>query len=461
MSAGLAISQANLALPAWRDPANWMKAADICAVLVAAALPWSTSLVGIFIVAFLVVMTPTVEPRAYSQSLRRPVSALPIAFFVLAVIGTLWSEAPWGARLYAIGPVAKLLVLPAMLYHYERSLRGTWVFTSFLISCGVLMAFSWVVAFHPQFALKPDAEYGVPVKNYIDQSQEFALCAVALAYPIISLLRTKRFLLAALLTLVALSFVLNMVFVTISRTALVTAPVTLLVFALLHLKWRHVVVGLCLTALLGALVWTASPHLRNTTSTFVRDYQLYKERNQPTSIGLRLEFWKKSLSFLGEAPVIGHGTGSIRGLFEQAATGSKLTASAEIIGNPHNQTLNVAIQWGILGVVVLYAMWLFHLLLFVGDSQVAWIGFLVVVQNFATSLFNSHLFDFNEGWIYVLGVGIAGGMVSAMAIRTEPIISSAPAREPVPVEGASNACGSSFAPPGSLRRNGPENMRQS
>ena len=39
------------ALPAWRDPAAWMTTADIFAVLVAAALPWSTSLVGIFAVA--------------------------------------------------------------------------------------------------------------------------------------------------------------------------------------------------------------------------------------------------------------------------------------------------------------------------------------------------------------------------------------------------------------------------
>jgi hypothetical protein len=33
-----------------------------------------------------------------------------------------------------------------------------------------------------------------------------------------------------------------------------------------------------------------------------------------------------------------------------------------------------------------------------------------VVQNVASSLFNSHVFDFEEGWIYVLGVGVAGGM---------------------------------------------------
>jgi O-antigen ligase len=60
---------------------------------------------------------------------------------------------------------------------------------------------------------------------------------------------------------------------------------------------------------------------------------------------------------------------------------------------------------------VLYAIWLVHLVLFGGEGLAAWIGLMVVVQNIFTPLFNSHLFDFNEGWIYVLGVGIAGGMV--------------------------------------------------
>jgi len=48
-------------------------------------------------------------------------------------------------------------------------------------------------------------------------------------------------------------------------------------------------------------------------------------------------------------------------------------------------------------------------MLFRHDGLMAWIGLMVVVQNFFTSLFNSHIFDFNEGWMYVLGVGIAGG----------------------------------------------------
>jgi O-antigen ligase len=127
-----------------------------------------------------------------------------------------------------------------------------------------------------------------------------------------------------------------------------------------------------------------------------------------SGIGSRLIYWQKSLRFFADAPLIGHGTGSIRGLFEQAAIG-EVGARAEIVANPHNQTLNVAVQWGVLGVIVLYATWLAHLQLFRGDGLAAWIGLMVVVQNVFTSLFNSHLFDFQEGWIYVLGVGVAGG----------------------------------------------------
>lgn len=394
----------------WRDPVACSTTVDIFAVLIAASLPWSTSLVAIFVVAFLLSMAPFFDVRVFLQSLKRPICVLPLALFVLAAVGTLWSEAPWGARLYAVGPAAKFLMLPVLIYHFERSERGLQVFIAFLVSCMLLMAMSWIVAFDPRLALKPEAEYGVPVKNYIDQSQEFALCAVVLAYPFITLLRAKRTWLAALLIAVSLSFVVNMMFVVVSRTAMVTMPVMLAVFALLHLKWRSVVIIACATAVLGVMAWAASPKLRWTTETFFRDYRLYKSDNVPTSLGLRLEFWQKSLRFISEAPVFGHGTGSIRRLFEGAAV-NQSGASAEVVANPHNQTLNVAIQWGAIGIVLLYAMWLVHLLLFRGEGLMTWIGLMVVVQNIFTSLFNSHLFDFNEGWMYVLGVGIAGGAV--------------------------------------------------
>ena len=221
------------------------------------------------------------------------------------------------------GPTAKLLMLPVLLYHFERSARGVQVLMAFLVSCALLMAMSWIVAFDPGLSLKSaaDAERGIFVKNHIDQSQEFALCAVVLAYPIVTFLRENRILPAVLLIAVSLSFVVNMMFVVVSRTALVTIPIMLAVFAMLHLKWRTTVFISCAAIGLAALAWMASPQLRSRTATFVSEYQQYREEDRATSIGLRLEYWQKSLRFIAEAPIIGHGTGSTRGLFERAATG--------------------------------------------------------------------------------------------------------------------------------------------
>jgi O-antigen ligase len=410
MSSGSVISAVGPMPLRWRDPAAQERIADFLAALVAAALPWSTSLVAIFAVAWLIAVAPTLDPKTFKELLKRPICALPVALFLLAVVGTLWSDAPWGTRFHAIGPTVKLLVLPVLIYHFERSTRGAWVFVAFLVSCSLLMAVSWIVAFNPNLSLKPPgpADRGIFVKNYIDQSQEFALCAVALAYPIVNLLGKSRFVLATLLAAIALSFISNMAFVIVSRTALVTMPIMLAVFALIHLKWRNVIIVFCSMAVLAGFVWVASPNLQAKTATFWSEYRGYRESNSATSIGLRLEFWRKSLLFFLDAPIAGNGTGSTRGLFERTA--GQTGASAEVIGNPHNQTLNVAVQWGAIGIVVLYAMWLAHLLMFRGDGLANWIGLLVVVQNVSTSLFNSHLFDFHEGWMYVLGVGTAAGM---------------------------------------------------
>ena len=212
----------------------------------------------------LIAMVPFLDVRAFLQSLRRPICvAADCAVRAGAGRNALVGRA-WGARLYAIGPTAKLLVLPVLFYHFERSARGMWVLIAFLVSCVLLMAMSWIVAVRsrPLAQATGGAERGIFVKNYIDQSQEFALCAVALAYPIVALLRAKKIWPAVLLIAVSLSFVVNMMFVIVSRTALVTMPIMLAVFALLHLKWRTIVIISCAAIGLAALAWVASPQLR-------------------------------------------------------------------------------------------------------------------------------------------------------------------------------------------------------
>jgi O-antigen ligase len=396
-----------------------VRAADVLVILIAASLPWSTTAPSIFVGLWLLAVTPTIDWRDYARALRRPAFALPFALLLLALVGTLWSDGDWADRLHAIKPVAKLVLIPPLLYHFSRSERGLQVCLAFLASCALLALYSWIVLLDPTWKITATASSGVPVKNYIDQSQEFALCAFALALPALTFWRAGSMAATAACLALILLFATNMVFVASSRTALLCIPVLLGLFAWKHLSRRATLLLLAGTVAASALAWTTSPYLRQRVTDVAVEYRHGHEDISRASTAQRLTYWRKALHAFTEAPLIGHGTGSIKRQFERAATDSS-SLDAEIVSNPHNQTLNVAMQWGLLGVVLLYAMWIAQLRLFFGEGLAAWIGLLAVVQNIASSLLNSHLFDFHEGWMYVLGVGVAGGMALKAQAASQP-----------------------------------------
>lgn len=418
---GRPVASGSPVLSSWHSVAARYLYADLLAALTAATLPWSTSgfaiLLGFWFLA-LVPLLPTLEVGAFLRLWLLPVCLAPVALVALAVVGTLWSDSPWPDRLHGLTPLVKLTVIPFLLYHFQRSQRGAWVFIAFVGSCALLMALSWIVLLAPELKLTATQNAGVPVKNYIDQSQEFALCMVALLPFTLTLVRQRRRAAAAACAGLAFGFAANMAFVVSARASLVYVPVMLAVFAMMHLRRRESVLLFAGVVVAATAVWFTSPYLRGRIADIAVEYREYQQ-NVAASTGRRLEYWQKSLGFLAQAPLFGNGTGSTQALFVREAAGQTGLA-AEITRNPHNQTLNVAIQWGLAGVVALYAMWLAHLLLFRGQGPANWIGLLVVVQNVASSLFNSHLFDFVEGWIYVLGVGVAGGM--KLQARTKPVV---------------------------------------
>ncbi|MGL3109786.1 O-antigen ligase family protein [Bradyrhizobium sp. BR 1432] len=401
------------------DSAALFRAADMLAVLIAASLPWSTTAPSILVALFLLAVTPTIDWRDYARRLARPALALPFGFLLLALIGTLWSDGAWTDRLHALKPVAKLVLIPPLLYHFSRSERGLWVCLAFLASCALLAVFSWIVLLDPSWKITATASSGVPVKNYIDQSQEFTLCAFALALPVLTFWRSGHVVATAACVALILLFATNMVFVASARTTLLCIAVLLGLFAWRHLSRRAALLLLAGSLAASALAWTTSSYLRQRITDIAVEYRHGHEDISRASTAQRLTYWRKSLHAFVEAPLIGHGTGSIKHQFERAATsGSSL--DAEVVSNPHNQTLNVAVQWGLLGVVLLYALWIAHLRLFAGEGLAAWIGLVVVVQNVTSSLLNSHLFDFHEGWMYVLGVGVAGGMALKAKAGSRP-----------------------------------------
>jgi O-antigen ligase len=391
------------------DRRQFMLAADYLAAGVAMSLPWSTSATSILIALWLIAVLPTLSVDLVRREIATAAGGQPVLLWLIAAAGMLWADVPWTDRLHGLESYVRLLTIPLLLAQFRRSENGTWVLYGYFASATVLLAASWAFALIP--ALTAHGNFpGVPVKNYIIQTDEFLVCGFALlGFGILARGSQATRTTWALVALGAL-FLANLAFVVISRTGLVVAP-----FLIAALGWRlagvkGVIVAGVAAIIIGPALWLASPNLRNFTLHSVEEARAYFTSNSVTSTGLHIEFLRKSVAIVEKAPLVGHGTGSITEEFRRLAAGES-GASGVTSGNPHNQIFAVAIQLGALGAAVLFAMWIAHFLLFRGSGPVAWIGMVVVIENFVSSVTNSHLFDFAQGWLYVFAVGVTGGLV--------------------------------------------------
>jgi O-antigen ligase len=394
--------------------------ADWLAVAVAVALPWSTSLTIIFIGLWLIALLGSLEIRSMRDEILTPAGGLPVALWALGVVGMLWAGAPMAERIDGLNGFHKLLAIPFLIAQFRRSDRGIFVLIGFLASCTLLLIVSWGLVLLPDLPWRGrermgPAGVGIPVKDNITQSIMFTLCVFGLAEGAFRGWRETRRRLAFALLLLALLFLANILYISTSRTALVMIPILLLLFVIMRLGWKAAAGAAVAIIVLAAVVWASSPFLRERVTTVYENVLTYQPNAMSTPGGERLDFWRNSLVFIADAPVLGHGTGSIREQFRQLGSGRIGMAT-----NPHNQALAIAIQLGLVGAIVLFAMWITHLRLFFRPGLAAGIGVAVVVQNVVSSLFNSSLFDFAEGWAYVWGVGV----LCAMTLRaqgTQPV----------------------------------------
>ena len=401
--------------------------ADALAAAIAVSLPWSTSATGILVGLWFFTLVPVFRWEELRREILTPAGGLPVLLVLLGVAGMLWADVTLLERWKGLDSFLKLLAIPLLLVQFQRSERGTWVFAGYLLSCVVLLVVTSIVIAVPPLAATFLHFDNVVVKNAATQSGEFVICIFSLLYLMMGPHEEKRSPWALACAAVILAMLANIFYFSTGRTALVTILVLFVLFVLLALKIRNIktIAGLLTAAIvLGIIAWMSSPYLRERTEALQTETQRYEKANERTSTGERLEFWKKSAEFIWQAPVIGHGTGTIRTLFEKAAAG-QTGAAGVAAANPHNQTLAVGIQLGVVGIAVLWAMWIAHLLLFRrNNSLTAWVGLVIVVQNITGSLFNSHLFDFVQGWMYVVGVGVAGGMAlreqTKLATEKEP-----------------------------------------
>ena len=139
-----------------------------------------------------------------------------------------------------------------------------------------------------------------------------------------------------------------------------------------------------------------------------------------TSTGWRLEFYRNSLDIARGHPLIGTGTGSFPKVYADHVAGTAMAATA----NPHNEYLNIAVQLGVVGLLVM--LHLFYREWRVADELTTTherqLAHGLVITFVIGCLFNSLLMDHAEGLLFAWASGLLfGGLKS-------PANSGAPAR---------------------------------
>src|SRR6185295_7884674 len=102
--------------------------------------------------------------------------------------------------------------------------------------------------------------------------------------------------------------------------SLLIIPVLLVLLGFRQFDTRAMLGVLAAAVVLCAVVWAASPQLRQQVTALWANLQPFPGNDQNLA-GARPEFWKKSLGFIADAPLVGHGTGAIPQRFVRSAVG--------------------------------------------------------------------------------------------------------------------------------------------
>jgi O-antigen ligase len=382
---------------------------QIAAIATAFFLPFSTSGQAIAVSVFAVLALLTLDRARFIDTMRKPAAWLPVALFVLIMVGVLWSMQPFAGAIKWVGPYAKLLLIPLLMATAFTPRQALQIGYGFLASCLVILALSYAAVLWPTGPWTWFKSIGVPFKDNAVQSECFAICALGLALGATYVWSDGNRRRAIALGLLALIFFADIFLIYISKTGMLVAFTMVAILVIAIGGWRtSFIIGIPIIAIV-VVTLAMSPGAKSRFNEIASDVTAGAETKN-VSTASRIDFWSKAGEFVKQAPLLGHGTGSIRPLY-QSLEATRPSPYGEAVADPHNQFLHTTLQVGLIGGLILLAMWAVHFRLFIRRDFASVMGLGIFAMTFVGSLFNSHISQVTQGMLYCLGVGMLGAVV--------------------------------------------------
>lgn len=340
-----------------------------------------------------------------------------LILFVALALSVAYSSAPAREAVDFLLKYRKLLFFPLLFLVFQSDDDTNWaagaiwgLFATLVLSMVLTYtnAFGWT-AFGPMHGAEPVQKPWV-FKDHISGGlmMAFLVCmSFALARA------TRKSALRVLLYGVGTLALINVLFVLKGRTGQVVAIAYMAIYVVVQAtrlrqyhgpaRWVAVLAGVAVCA---ALVFFALHGKDSRLGETTQEITQYETQNKNTSMGVRIEFYRRSTELLMERPIAGYGAGSVRTQFERlvsASTGGR----AAMAGNPHNEFLLMGVQLGLIGVALF--VWLLVTIrrecqrLADPERSIAY-GYLFAFV--FGCLANSLLLNFTEGNLFVFLIGI-------------------------------------------------------
>lgn len=294
-------------------------------------------------------------------SARHPVVIGALVWWGVMVLSGVHAWAAGHASLLTGTPVWALwypLVLGALLTDTAWRRRGLIAFAAavalvLLISCGQFLG----IFPQREVALALPAMRNTVFKEYTQQGLSFLMLASMAVAVALAAQRPKPRMLACALALLTL---VNVVFILKSRTTYITL-VPLIVYWAWRLfgrrgaGWRAVAATGALLLAIAALSWAVQPVRERLLQSVTQEVTRYATQREPTSMGIRLELWRRTLPLIQDAPVFGHGLGQWQPLYRKAIENLP-QFDAFLMGHPHQEMLLIWTEEGTVGLLVYLAL---------------------------------------------------------------------------------------------------------
>ena len=254
-----------------------------------------------------------------------------LAVLLAFVLSLFWTVAPLQEAAGSLAKYGKLLIILAMMALIRDRREATYALAAFAIAQLLVVISSWML-----FADMPVAwatsrttvtHYTV-FSGYLDQGIMSAVFA-ALCWHLRDLMPGRFG--PRIAVAVAVLSLANVFFVMVGRSGQLVGVALLSLAIMWQLPKKYRIVIAILPFLLVAVLFASSPAMRERLTLVKTEVQAYStQKNESTSSGVRLAFWRRAAQVIAQRPLAGAGVGSWSSEYDRL----------ERLDNPQHKDIN-------------------------------------------------------------------------------------------------------------------------